>query len=149
MTTIDTAVLENDNINTVALNGSTIIKPVLTPIDSKTKKLKATLHKIERNSYFGIKRVFDVLCSLLGIMILLPVAIVTKICYVATGDKKSIFYKQRRIGKNGKPNHVGIVEKTENGYIYTIEGNSTDDGCRAKKYSINSNVIFGFGLPAY
>lgn len=50
---------------------------------------------------------------------------------------------------DGKPNHVGIVEKTEEGYIYTVEGNSTDDGCRAKKYSINSNVIFGFGLPAY
>lgn len=50
---------------------------------------------------------------------------------------------------DGKPNHVGIVEKTENGYIYTIEGNSTDDGCRAKKYSINSNVIYGFGLPSY
>ncbi len=50
---------------------------------------------------------------------------------------------------DGKPNHVGIVEKTENGYIYTIEGNSTDDGCRAKKYSINSDVIYGFGLPAY
>ena len=50
---------------------------------------------------------------------------------------------------DGKPNHVGIVEKTEDGYIYTIEGNSTDDGCRAKKYSVNSNVIFGFGLPAY
>lgn len=50
---------------------------------------------------------------------------------------------------DGKPNHVGIVEKTENGYIYTIEGNSTNDGCRAKKYAINSSVIFGFGLPAY
>ena len=50
---------------------------------------------------------------------------------------------------DGKPNHVGIVEKAENGYIYTIEGNSTDDGCRAKKYSINSDVIYGFGLPAY
>ena len=33
--------------------------------------------------------------------------------------------------------------------IYTVEGNSTDDGCRAKKYSINSIVIYGFGLPAY
>lgn len=50
---------------------------------------------------------------------------------------------------DGKPNHVGIVEKTEGGYIYTVEGNSTDDGCRAKKYSINSNVIYGFGLPDY
>lgn len=50
---------------------------------------------------------------------------------------------------DGKPNHVGIVEKVENGKIYTVEGNSTDDGCREKEYSINSNVIFGFGLPAY
>lgn len=50
---------------------------------------------------------------------------------------------------DGKPNHVGIVEKTEEGYIYTIEGNSTDDGCRAKKYIINSKVIYGFGVPAY
>lgn len=50
---------------------------------------------------------------------------------------------------DGKPNHVGIVEKTEDGYIYTIEGNSTDDGCRAKKYQINSKVIYGFGVPAY
>lgn len=50
---------------------------------------------------------------------------------------------------DGKPNHVGIVEKTEDGYIYTIEGNSTNDTCRAKKYKINSNVIYGFGLPNY
>ena len=51
--------------------------------------------------------------------------------------------------QDGKPNHVGIVEKTEKGYIYTIEGNSTDDGCRAKKYSVNSDVIYGFGIPKY
>ena len=50
---------------------------------------------------------------------------------------------------DGKPNHVGIVEKIEDGYIYTVEGNSTDDGCRAKKYQINSKVIYGFGVPAY
>ena len=50
---------------------------------------------------------------------------------------------------NGKPNYIGIVETTEGGYIYTVEGNSTDDGCRAKKYSINSNVLYGFCLPAY
>ncbi len=51
--------------------------------------------------------------------------------------------------QDGKPNHVGIVEKSEKGYIYTIEGNSTDDECRAKKYLVNSNVIYGFGIPKY
>lgn len=50
---------------------------------------------------------------------------------------------------DGKVNHVGIVEKVENGKVYTVEGNSTDDTCKQKEYSINSKVIFGYGTPAY
>ena len=50
---------------------------------------------------------------------------------------------------DGQVNHVGIVEKVENNIIYTIEGNSTNDTCRKKQYIINSDVIFGFGTPAY
>lgn len=58
--------------------------------------------KIERKVYFGIKRVFDIFCALIGIIALVPVGIVTKICYLFMGDKESIFYKQKRIGKDGK-----------------------------------------------
>ena len=50
---------------------------------------------------------------------------------------------------DGSVNHVGIVEKVKNGKVYTVEGNSTDDMCRQKEYDINSNVIFGYGTPAY
>lgn len=50
---------------------------------------------------------------------------------------------------DGRVNHVGIVEKVENNRVYTIEGNSTNDTCRQKSYSINSKVIFGYGTPAY
>ena len=50
---------------------------------------------------------------------------------------------------DGKANHVGIVEKVENGKVYTVEGNSTDDGCRQQEYTIDSNVIFGYGTPVY
>ena len=50
---------------------------------------------------------------------------------------------------DGQVNHVGIVEKVENNIIYTIEGNSTNDTCRKKQYILNSDVIFGFGTPAY
>lgn len=50
---------------------------------------------------------------------------------------------------DGKVNHVGIVEKVENGKVYTIEGNSTNDTCRQKEYSINSQYIYGYGAPAY
>lgn len=51
-------------------------------------------------------------------------------------------------GQDGRPNHVGIVEKVENGMIYTIEGNS-DDACRRRSYSIGNYEIFGFGVPEY
>ncbi len=46
---------------------------------------------------------------------------------------------------DGKPNHVGIVTKVENGRIYTVEGNSSD-AVREKNYAVNSNHIFGFGV---
>ena len=46
---------------------------------------------------------------------------------------------------DGKPNHVGIVKKVENGYIYTVEGNSSD-AVREKNYSADSNKIYGFGI---
>jgi len=46
---------------------------------------------------------------------------------------------------DGKPNHVGIVKKVENGYIYTVEGNSSD-AVRERNYSADSNKIYGFGI---
>ena len=49
-------------------------------------------------------------------------------------------------GQDGRPNHVGIVEKVENGIIYTIEGNS-DDTCRRRSYSIGHYEILGYGVP--
>lgn len=50
---------------------------------------------------------------------------------------------------DGKAEHVGIVEKVENGKVYTVEGNSTGDTCRQKEYSIDSSVILGYGTPMY
>ena len=50
---------------------------------------------------------------------------------------------------DGKADHVGIVEKVENGKVYTVEGNSTGDTCRQKEYSIDSSAILGYGTPMY
>ena len=47
--------------------------------------------------------------------------------------------------QNGGVDHVGIVEKAENGKVYTIEGNSRDE-VRAKSYSLNYKCIYGYGL---
>ncbi len=49
---------------------------------------------------------------------------------------------------DGETDHVGIVEKCENGIVYTVEGNSGDT-CRQKQYSVGSSVIYGYGIPAY
>ena len=49
---------------------------------------------------------------------------------------------------DGETDHVGIVEKCENGIVYTVEGNS-GDACRQKQYAVGSSVIYGYGIPAY
>ena len=49
---------------------------------------------------------------------------------------------------DGLADHVGIVEKVENGLIYTVEGN-TGDTCAERRYTLKSAPVYGFGLPLY
>ena len=49
---------------------------------------------------------------------------------------------------DGLADHVGIVEKVENGLIYTVEGN-TGDVCAERRYTLGSSPVYGFGLPLY
>ena len=49
---------------------------------------------------------------------------------------------------DGETDHVGIVEKVENGTVYTVEGNS-GDSCKLNSYAVGSGVIYGYGCPAY
>lgn len=49
---------------------------------------------------------------------------------------------------DGTTDHVGIVEKCENGTVYTVEGNS-GDACKQRQYAVGSSVIYGYGVPAY
>lgn len=51
-------------------------------------------------------------------------------------------------GQDGLADHVGIVEKVENGRVYTIEGN-TSDSCRERSYPLGYYEILGYGIPAY
>ena len=51
-------------------------------------------------------------------------------------------------GLDGLPDHVGIVEKVENGRVYTIEGN-TSDSCRQRSYPVGYYQILGYGIPTY
>ena len=49
---------------------------------------------------------------------------------------------------DGETDHVGIVERVENGTVYTVEGNS-GDACRQRNYPVGSSLIYGYGCPAY
>ena len=49
---------------------------------------------------------------------------------------------------DGTTDHVGIVEKCENGTVYTVEGNS-GDACKQRQYTVGSSNIYGYGIPAY
>lgn len=73
--------------------------------------------------YRFIKRTFDIVCGLIGVICLIPLTILVKIISVCSGDHKSIFYTQKRIGKNGRefklyklrsmvPNADEILEQT-------------------------------------
>ena len=64
--------------------------------------VKTLSRSINKRMYFIIKRLFDIFGSLLGCIFLIPITLIVKICTVITGDFHSIFYRQKRIGKNGK-----------------------------------------------
>lgn len=49
---------------------------------------------------------------------------------------------------DGESDHVGIVEKVENGIVYTVEGNS-GDSCRINQYFVGHYEILGYGVPQY
>lgn len=50
--------------------------------------------------------------------------------------------------QDGLTDHVGIVERVENGIVYTVEGNS-GDRCQENHYSIGYYEIYGYGTPMY
>ena len=50
--------------------------------------------------------------------------------------------------QDGLSDHTGIVQKVENGKVYTVEGNS-GDSVRTREYAIGHYEILGYGVPAY
>lgn len=53
--------------------------------------------------YLYIKRLLDIITALIGLVFVFPICILVKISFLLMGDKESIFFKQIRIGKDGKP----------------------------------------------
>lgn len=52
--------------------------------------------------YLIIKRGLDILFGLIGIIVLIPLALIIKAAYLITGDTAPIFYTHERVGQYGK-----------------------------------------------
>lgn len=90
--------------------------------------------------YKAIKRLFDILVSLIGVIFLLPIIIIVKISYVCTGDFKSIFFTQNRIGKHGKEfkfyKFRSMVPNADEILFKLLK----EDKALAKEYKINKKL---------
>lgn len=53
--------------------------------------------------YIYIKRILDIITALIGLIIIIPISMIIKIVFLCMGDRKSIFFTHKRIGKDGKP----------------------------------------------
>ena len=70
--------------------------------ENLVKKTYRKFHKTRKYSYRTFKRLVDICAGLVGCLILIPLTVVVKIISILNGDFDSIFFKQARIGKNGK-----------------------------------------------
>ena len=57
---------------------------------------------LKRIIYSIIKRTIDVYTGLFGVIALIPITIIVKISYMASGDFNPVIFTQKRIGKNGQ-----------------------------------------------
>lgn len=56
---------------------------------------------IYNNFYLISKRLFDIVASLIALLVTLPITLIVSIC-IYLDDRGPIFYTQKRIGKNGE-----------------------------------------------
>lgn len=90
--------------------------------------------------YRFVKRTFDILLSLFGLLFLLPIALVVKIIYMCTGDFKSIFLTQKRIGKDGKEFSFFKFRSMIPNADKELEKILASDLARREEYEINKKL---------
>lgn len=70
-----------------------------TELEVESKSISGVL---KLKIFLFIKRAFDIFCAAIGCVFLIPLVVIVKVCNICSGDFKSIFYTQNRIGKDGK-----------------------------------------------
>ena len=88
------------NNSAVAVRESTAEKTDLRNCSDSSVKLD------KKPLYNAVKRFFDIMCSVLGFIVSSPLFLVFSIMIKAERTGKNVFYKQNRLGKNGKEIYI-------------------------------------------
>lgn len=103
------------------------------------KRSKKTTTK-NKFFYFFCKRITDIIFSLLGLLVLIPVIIIVKIAYMLSGDFEKIFFTQERIGLNGKTFKLYKFRTMVPNADAVLEEILKKDKALAKEYKINKKL---------
>lgn len=107
---VEDGVLERLNANAVGLNISVESAVGFQPEDQyiqnigvyKSLSIGAFSFTPGQLFYLTLKRIIDILCGAAGLILLIPITLLVKCAYLLTGDTAKIFYRQKRVGENGK-----------------------------------------------
>ena len=95
---------------------------------------------LKETLYLIIKRLFDILCGLIGLIVLIPVTLIVKMIYICNKDFAPIFFTQNRIGKNGKEfkfyKYRSMVSNADEVLFRILK----EDKELAKEYKINKKL---------
>ena len=71
-------------------------------VETQKNAEKISLQQIHFILYSFMKRIFDIILSLIALIFIVPICLIIKAITLHFEDYDSIFYSQERIGKNGK-----------------------------------------------
>jgi len=108
-------------------------------MDSSTEYLTHDI-SIKKYLYFGVKRLFDILIALVGCLFLLPIILIVKISYLLHKDFDSIFFRQKRIGKNGKEFNLYKFRSMVPNADEVLKELLKNDEVARKEYKVNKKL---------
>lgn len=101
---------------------------------------RSTVREKTNYLYEGIKRIFDIIVSLIACLFLIPMIIAIKIATLLTKDTQSIFFAQKRIGKNGRHFKLykfrSMIPNADQALFELLENNKE----LAKEYQLNKKL---------
>ena len=106
---------------------------VASEIDKCVKKSKIKIYDIT-------KRLIDIIFGFIGCIILLPLMVLVKIINIINKDKGSLFYIQKRIGKNGKEFKIYKFRTMVKNADRKLRRILKDNESMRKEYEINKKI---------